>query len=203
NSAFIFCNQIHGYTSVVAHDVEPSKITVVLFSPEIIEDFHLEYNGFIPIDNVIKTPKWLDFTSLSSVYRRKSAIYALCDLLIRQTEMELADTRLYGVIPQKIFSYVDTHFNEECTLKTAAKALQYDYAYLSKIFRKLTDLSFTEYLNNYRVAKACSMLQSEEDYSIAEIAENCGYNNVRTFNRNFRNVMNCSPQDFKRNGFGT
>ncbi|MCL1997274.1 MAG: AraC family transcriptional regulator [Turicibacter sp.] len=196
NLAFIFCNQIHGYHSIIDTDVEPSKITVTLFSPELIEDFHQEHMTQIPSDNVLKTPTWLDFAALSTPYSRKSALYYLCDLLATSQPMEAADTRLYGIIPQKIFTYVDQNFHRECTLKTAAKALQYDYAYLSKIFTQLTDLSFTAYVNNYRIAKACSMLDSNK-HTITEISEKCGYQNLRTFNRNFQKVMNLSPKAYK------
>ena len=46
-------------------------------------------------------------------------------------------------------------------------------------------MPFTGYVNQCRVISACGkLLQSDED--VQDIAASCGYDNVRTFNRNFK-----------------
>lgn len=192
NLAFIFCNQIHGYFSL------GTEIFVVQFSPEIIKDFYSAYKEYVPVNNIIKIPEGLDFYKLNSIYSKKSVLYALCDNLLNHTEMSPMDSHLHSIIhiPQKIFAYVEEHFSEDCTLKNVADALQYDYAYLSKLFTRFVGIPFTVHLNNYRISQACVMLNSVSE-PISEIAEQCGYKNSRTFHRNFRKIMGCSPQDYR------
>ena len=105
-------------------------------------------------------------------------------------------------IPQKVFSYIENHFGEDCTLKDVAHRLQYDYAYLSKLFKRFAGISFTEYLNNYRISQACILLDEVSD-SVTKISERCGYNNLRTFHRNFRRIMGVSPQEYRERSLGS
>lgn len=188
--AFIFCNQIHSFSAPAQAD-----ITVVLFSPELIGDFYSTYKDRVPIDNVIRPEGWYGFHGLRTVYAQKSVLYAICDALLASTRLEPLGNRSQVAVLQQIFAYVDQHFGESCSLKKVAGVLQYDYAYLSRLFTRLAGMHFTEYLNNYRIAQSCYMLRGGRQ-SISEIAALCGYTTLRTFHRNFRDAMHCSPREY-------
>jgi len=189
--AFVFGNQIHSFTLLTSNWTE---VLVLIFSPEIITDFNLEYKDFVPANNIILMPKWLDFCELNSTYQRKGALYNLCDILLSATEMEPIGNTVHSAVLQQLFLYIDKNYQgESCSLKNAAETLQYDYTYLSKLFSKSTGINFTVYLNNFRIAKACTMLHNKE-MTISKIADRCGYMNLRTFHRNFLKIMNCTPQ---------
>jgi len=42
------------------------------------------------------------------------------------------------------------------------------------------------------------MVLLEKDTSIAEIAYNCGFNNVSNFNRVFKTNKGCTPSEYKK-----
>lgn len=189
-AAFIFSNQIHSFSS--AGDF---RILVMIFSPELIGDFYSAYKGFVPQDNIVYLPILPNFFVSDSVYAQKSLLYGICDTLLKNTKLVPADNQSQAAVIQQMFAYVDRHFSESCSLKTVSKTLQYDYAYLSKLFTRLTGMHFTEYLNKYRISQACYLLKSGR-LSVSETAANCGYSTLRTFHRNFRAVMQCSPREY-------
>ena len=60
-------------------------------------------------------------------------------------------------------------------------------------------MPFPQLLNMYRVRRACTLL-TENEVSITEISQLCGYDSPRSFNRNFKAVMNLTPREFRQRG---
>ncbi|WP_053362735.1 AraC family transcriptional regulator [Bacillus sp. FJAT-27251] len=192
DAAFVFSNQMHDFKTA-----DTSEITIILFSPELIGDFFMNYKGYIPENNVFHLTHLPDLETLRSIYRQKSFLYKICSLLVENTTFKQIEHSTKTKVLHKILLYVDQKYTEECTLKQVAKELQYDYAYLSKLFVQMTNMTFTDYLNHYRIFQACYLLKNSQQ-SISEIAVNCGYNNLRSFNRNFRNIMGDSPKGYRQ-----
>lgn len=189
--AFVFNNQMHGFQSI-----KQSDISIVIFSPEIIGHFFLNYKGVVPENNVLHCENLPDLTKLDTIYRQKGFLYQLCGQLVEETEFLPVEYSSKTKVLHKILFYVDNNYSKECTLKKIAKELQYDYAYISKLFVQMMQMTFTEYLNHYRVSQACYLLRNSPQ-SITEIAFNCGYDNLRTFNRNFKKVTKQSPSAYR------
>ncbi|MBD8067632.1 AraC family transcriptional regulator [Bacillus sp. PS06] len=189
--AFIFNNQMHEFKTL-----NQSDITIVIFSPELIGHFFMKYKGYVPENNVIHINDIPNLTILDSIYRQKSFLYDICGRLVDHTSFIPVEHSSKTKVLHKILLYVDQNYSEDCTLKVISKQLQYDYAYLSKLFIQMANMSFTEYLNHYRISQACYLLKNSQQ-SISEIALNCGYNNLRSFNRNFKRVTNHSPSGFR------
>lgn len=189
--AFVFSNQMHEFRTI-----DYSEITILLFSPELIGDFYMNYKGFIPEDNILHLERELDLDKLDSVYRQKSLLYDLCaDLAGRKSFVPVKQSPQTKVL-YKILLYVEKNYSQECTLKTVARHLQYDYPYISKLFVRLMNMSFTDYLNHYRISQACYMLRNLPS-SVGEVAMDCGYSNLRTFHRNFRRITGHSPMEYR------
>jgi YesN/AraC family two-component response regulator len=189
--AFIFTNQIHEFKTM-----DYSEITIFLFSPELVGDFYMNYKGLIPENNVLHLEGELAYKKLDSIYSQKSFLYGVCADLINQTLFAPVKQSPQTRVLYKILLYVEQNFSEECTLKAVAKHLQYDYPYISKLFVKLMNMTFTDYLNHYRISQACYMLKNSSQ-PIGEIANKCGYNNLRTFHRNFREITDRSPKEYQ------
>lgn len=192
DAVFVFNNQLHELKTM-----NTSDISIVIFSPEIIGHFFMNYKGYVPKNNRIHLNDLPDLTNLDSIYRQKSFLYEICDSLVKNTDFTPVEHSTKTKVLHKILLYVDQNYSRDCTLKIIAKQLRYDYAYLSKLFVQMTSITFTEYLNNYRTAQACYLLKNS-DQSISEIATICGYNNLRSFNRNFKMIMNNSPSSYRK-----
>lgn len=189
--AFVFPNQIHGFRTI-----HFSNITIALFSPELIGDFYRNYRDYIPNNNILHLDKDPDFKKLDSTYSQKSFLYCLCDKLVKEKSFIRVHHSSQTKVLYKILFFIEQNFSTACTLKTVAEQLNYDYPYLSKLFIRHMNMTFTEYLNHYRISQACYLLKNSSQ-SISEIALNCGYNNLRTFHRNFKKITKISPKEYQ------
>src|SRR5690606_26324534 len=118
--------------------------------------------------NIIHFNEAPDLTKLDSIYRQKSFLYGICATLVENTEFIPVEHSTKTRVLHKILLYVDKNYHSDCTLKVIAKQLQYDYAYLSKLFVQMTNMTFTEYLNHYRISQACYLLKNSEQ-TVSEI----------------------------------
>ena len=76
--------------------------------------------------------------------------------------------------------------------------MNYTPTYVSTLFVSCAGVNFKTYLDNFRVKKAADMLCSTQQ-TITDIASQCGYDNVRTFNNAFRRVTGQSPSQLRKN----
>ena len=77
-----------------------------------------------------------------------------------------------------------------------AEKLGYNYHYLSKKFNKTFSMSFTEYLNSYRLEQALTLL-TETDFNITEIAIESGFQSIRSFNEIFKQHTGTTPAKYR------
>lgn len=189
--AFIFPNQVHGFSTD-----DSSEITIVLFSTELIGDFFMSYKGLIPDNNILHLKDGFSIDNFESIYGRKSFLYYICDKLVREKSFNKVKQTVQTKLINKIILFVEENYSMECTLKDVASNLGYDYPYISKLFVQQMGMTFTVYLNNYRISQACYLLKNS-NLSIGEIASKCGYNNLKTFHRNFREIIGITPKEYR------
>ena len=140
-------------------------------------------------DNII-----FNVQNQDNIFVQKAAIYQL--LLYTNNE----DAKKYA--PQSAnlcldaIKFIAENFQQQITLKDAAKHLCVNYSYLSRVFKECQSLSFTECLNGTRLNYAITLL-CETNMSITEIALSSGFGSVRNFNRLFVKKMNFSPYVFR------
>ena len=98
---------------------------------------------------------------------------------------------------EKVFEYINQHFNERIELSTLAELVYMSPNYFSAFFKQCTGFSPIEYLNKMRVSKAIQLLKSE-DSCISEIALDCGFNNLANFNKIFRHFTGTTPSSLRK-----
>jgi putative ABC transport system permease protein len=82
------------------------------------------------------------------------------------------------------------------------QALGVSRHHLSQVLNTFIGKSFNDFVNEYRVQKACSLLADPAyDYlTIAGIAFESGFNSVSSFNLTFKKMTGMSPAQFKKTG---
>ena len=70
------------------------------------------------------------------------------------------------------------------TFSEAASEIGYSQAQFARIFRKISGMTFCDYLNRIRISNATTMLRNrQKKFSCTEVAAECGFGTVRNFNR--------------------
>ena len=96
----------------------------------------------------------------------------------------------------KICKYMNDHCTEELTLDQLATLAGFSKFHFSRIFHEYAGTSYYNYLMKRRILYAETLL-CDPSLSITEIAMRCGFNCSSSFNRNFRKLKNCSPNEFR------
>ncbi|ASA21073.1 response regulator transcription factor [Paenibacillus donghaensis] len=90
--------------------------------------------------------------------------------------------------------------NAELTLGSVAAEMLYMNAdYLGKIFKKITGEKFSNYVTQYRIAKASEHILQSGDVKVFELAEMFGFGgNAQYFSNVFKKVTGRTPTDFMK-----
>ena len=93
--------------------------------------------------------------------------------------------------------YIQKTWDTPLSLKGLAKELSVTPGYLSRAFKDDTGKSFLDYLHEYRVERAVTMLR-RTTLRAYEIAEKCGYRDYKYFHSVFRKYTGTSPSSYRR-----
>ncbi|WP_054705264.1 response regulator transcription factor [Bacillus sp. JCM 19041] len=97
---------------------------------------------------------------------------------------------------KKMKAIMHHRYNESLRLDTLSSLLNYNSAYLGKLFKQETGDYFNTYLDKVRIEKGKELLN--EGYKVYETAEKIGYANVDYFHRKFKKYTGESPSAFRK-----
>lgn len=97
----------------------------------------------------------------------------------------------------RLMNYIDTHIYTLTSLGELAEATNYNYSYLSSLFRKTTSGMLTDYYRRRRLETA-RLLIDEGSLSITEISSLLRYSSIYTFSRAFKEFYGIAPSQYKR-----
>ena len=96
---------------------------------------------------------------------------------------------------RKIEAYL-AEKNGSVSTKELAWRVHLSPCYFSKLFKKQTGLTFTEYRRRARVEKAKRLLLDPQR-RVSEVAFEAGFESIPYFNRVFRRSLGCSPSEYR------
>ncbi len=97
---------------------------------------------------------------------------------------------------QQIEIYVSLHYNHDIPIDEIASLVHMNRSSFCVFFKRMKGVSFTSYLNTYRMDIACRLL-STTDKSVSEIAYGVGFNNLSHFCRTFLKYKEVSPTKYR------
>ncbi|MBT8184900.1 MAG: AraC family transcriptional regulator [Eudoraea sp.] len=95
-----------------------------------------------------------------------------------------------------VFNHVKNNFKEEITLAEIADLSSMTVPSFCRYFKKITNKTFVQFLNEYRLVHASKLL-AERPISITDVCFESGFNNFSHFNRSFKAFTGQNPSEYR------
>lgn len=95
----------------------------------------------------------------------------------------------------RIYEYVMKNFKSPITIEDVAGNVFMTPTSFCHFFKKSSNKTFTQYVNEIRIGYACKLLY-ENKFNIARIAFESGFENLAHFNKQFKKIKGASPSQY-------
>lgn len=112
---------------------------------------------------------------------------------VQQAQKDDNDTQA-----EKLRSYIHQNYTRDIGLPDIAEAMGYSPQRCSVLFKQLTDDTFKNYLNRYRIEKAQEIQAEQPDITTNDLSALVGFNSVTTFIRAYKKYTGISPQAYHK-----
>ena len=199
----IFPHVPHSYDVVT----EDATGLAMIFSPETIGEFAHAFRTMQPISPLLsrrERPPELGgiIRSIVKLSAEESSplklgyVHLFLSYLFTAVKLLPREKNAHTGLCYQVLQYISEHFAEPLSLETTAHALGISRIHLSHIFSQQLRINFRQYINTLRIDRACILLRNP-NYSISQIAYQCGYGNPRTFHRAFLAQCGMPPNRYR------
>lgn len=133
----------------------------------------------------------LTMLSILDLIARSREVLTLCSPLFQPISTELELQRL-----RRIIEHIKSHFDQPLDRDMAADIAHMSPSGFSRFFKSRTGMAFNEYVADVRIGYACRSLMDKR-IAITDIALNCGFSDLSTFNRTFKKFRGMTPSEFR------
>ena len=98
---------------------------------------------------------------------------------------------------QDVYSYIALNYQTAIKIEDIAESMHMDKNVLMKSFKSETGQTIGEYITDYRIELAKSLIESGK-YYINEVSYYVGYHDTKYFSKVFRKIVGCSPKEYQQ-----
>jgi AraC-like DNA-binding protein len=98
---------------------------------------------------------------------------------------------------QKVYEYVSKNFKDTIKLSDIAEIVNMSEAAFCRYFKKRTNRSFVDFVNEIRIGNACKLL-SQNTLNVSGICFESGFNTISNFNFHFKKIVGKTPSEYAR-----
>lgn len=156
---------------------------------------NFDVSGVIPIQNLVENLLWTLINDLPN--RRKVCQMTMALLftqLIGRTETLRTDDREDAAV-LRVLRYVETNYASG-SFGEVAQLLHYDTSWLSREIKRKTGKTYTQLVQEKRLAQAAFLLKNTSR-KISDISAAVGYENISYFHRLFAQCYGKSPKHYR------
>lgn len=130
--------------------------------------------------------------SIGYKIQTKAVIHQILFSLIQENVSRLigGNTALQAL--KAASDYVEQNYRNKITVEELAALSGYSPSHFARVFTKVYDTSPIQYVNQIRIMHAKNLLRTGQ-YTITQIAQECGFSNVYYFSRCFKQITGTTP----------
>ncbi len=132
-----------------------------------------------------------------------SLVLELIHMLIKDSDRllkrEKTRTNNYEVIERAI-KYIKENLTSDLSLEVVSKHVQMSPIHFHNCFKTATARTLRQYVEEQRIKKAANMLITT-DFTLADIAYECGFSSQAYFSYAFKRKMNMTPREYAKQIF--
>ncbi|CAM3038214.1 AraC family transcriptional regulator [Lactiplantibacillus plajomi] len=136
-------------------------------------------------------------TDLAATFQQSSAIYNFL-LLLRHNAITKQLNFTANTVPNAIMTYIRKNYQRTITNEELSKLAGYSVTHTTKIFRDETGQTPLEYLTDFRLRMAKSLLTFNDDLTIKQVATNVGFANSSYFVQQFKQYFGMTPGQLRK-----
>jgi AraC-like DNA-binding protein len=99
-----------------------------------------------------------------------------------------------------IYEYIDANYNHKPDVNTIAEKVHLTTPAFCRYFKRQTNITFTDFVNQYRIDMAKNMLM--HDKNVTETCYAVGFESLSYFNKLFNKMVGQNPSGFKNKWLG-
>jgi len=96
---------------------------------------------------------------------------------------------------KRIHAYVEAHYRQDIDLQAVANLANLTVPSFCRYFKKMMQMTFTDFVNEYRVNQACKLLV--QNHPVAKACYDSGFNNESHFTKTFKAITGKTPRDYR------
>jgi AraC-like DNA-binding protein len=94
-----------------------------------------------------------------------------------------------------VYEYIDKNYDKDPDVKVVAKKVNLTTAAFCRYFKRQTNMTFTTFVNQYRVERAKNLLMQGQN--VSEACYEVGLDSLSYFNKIFKELVGENPSDFR------
>ncbi|WP_343304183.1 AraC family transcriptional regulator [Chitinophaga niabensis] len=149
-------------------------------------------------------PKFIDLLNASSFERLMILLQILQELSLNTEFRYLCEQEFMVDLNfndkeriNAVYKYIQTNYKQQISLADIASKLNMTEEYFSRFFSKTMKKPFFEFLNEYKINRACKLL-IETDKQVSEVCYASGFESLPFFYRQFKKFKNCQPKNYRQ-----
>ena len=134
-----------------------------------------------------------------SIMQTEEAMFKSLRVLIDDSIQAFIDVEDVSDASMLAVRYADTHYTEMINLELLSEQFHVSISHLSRQFKRITGVPFTEYIMKKRIAHACELLRYTK-LPVKAVGIRSGYPDYFHFNKVFKKVVGVSPLAYRKEG---
>lgn len=135
--------------------------------------------------------QFLEILRLFQILANSSETVLLHDTPVKNQHNKKGQERL-----KSLYVFIDENYQRKIEIAEVAALCLMSKEAFCRYFKHKTRLTFTDFLNQYRINKAKQLLLL--DKNVSEACYGCGFESLSYFNRTFNKITNMNPMAFKK-----